>query len=438
MHEVVCLYEWSEKKGATFSSWLKADDNRFVVFVDERPFLSLPHPRMRSVFPTDDHFKSLAQEFLYSPFSFQPENHPVMQMFKKVQTEIALQTADFADQGIQLLRNLKYHLSHSTYLAKDLYGKFQDVPALVCGGGPSLSQLQNGSGLIFGCGAGVEALLKKGITPHFAVHVDPNPLHTFTPSNIPLIYQLRTSHGVAARYSGPRFLMSGPGNFPLEHHLQEKMGLEPSLDSGWTVGTVGVALALLLGCNPIILAGMDFATSRGKVYAPGIKSVDNNPDISIKNQYGETVFTRPDWILAAEWLEKTAQAHRNKTWGCLPHRGLSIRSIPTIDHIPFSPDFSMPENFSIYQGGGWCEIHTSFQKSLDMCHKLLQALEKTFPHSNGTAALLEHDLSEEMAFKHVLGPLWTFWEPVFKRQQGELFLHRILFFQSICEQACGL
>ena len=89
----------------------------------------------------------------------------------------------------------------------------------------------------------------------------------------------------------------------------------------------------------------------------------------------------------------------------------------------------------------WQEVALSIQQCQEICRKILQEMEKIFPQhplEHSASALLEHDLSEELAFQQLLDPLWTYWRHVIQRHNssGEvgLYLNRILFFQSICEK----
>lgn len=458
MSEVCCFYQWSEKKAHQLVSWVKAHDERYAIFLEDNPatvILTTPHPRIRCIsLPQQTPEKALekiAWEFLYLPFSFEDPSHPVLQKLAVVQSEIHFRAFDFADQGLQLLHNMRSHLSHPTSYAKDLYGKFKNMTAIVCGGGPSLAsasselkRLQEGA-VIIGCGAGVEALLKMGIKPHFAAHVDPAPLHKFSSSDIPVFYELRTDASVVEKYKGNRFLVAGPGNFPLESWVQEKLGLESVLDGGWTVGTFGAVIATLLGCETIILAGMDFATTKGQLYAPGVKTTSNADHfLPMKNRDGESVLSRADWVKAALWLDAFALQHPERKWGTISQKGLEIPSIPLIDlkGVQGAAMANIVPEASVHHVQRiWEEIDLSFKKSLEICRKILQEMERIFPQNpaeNGLCAMLEHDLTQEPAFEQVLDPLWSYWLHVISRHNtaGEwgLYLNRILFFQSLCEK----
>ncbi len=463
MGEVHCLYKWDEKKAKQFESWVKSNDQRYVLFLEDDPqsvILQTPHPRIRCVsLSSQEILENLAWEFLYLPFSYENPTHPILQQMASIHSEIGFRAFDYADQGLQLLENFKSNLSLHAGLAKDLYGKFQNIPAIICGGGPSLASCQaelkrlQDTALIIGCGAGVEALLKMGIKPHFAAHVDPAPLHKFTSTEVPVFYQLRTAADIVKKYKGRHLLVSGTGNFPLETWVQKKWDLEPIFDGGWTVGTFGAALALHLGCSSITLAGIDLATSKGQLYAPGVKTTSTADQfLPMKNRDGESVLSRADWVLAAQWLDSYAQAHPDQKWGTISRKGLEIPSIPltTLEEITTGSGISalvtqaleMP---LIHGHDVWKEIESSFLRCLGLCTKILQGMEKIFPKhpaENAECTLLEHDLTQELAYSQVLDPLWLYWRHVISRHNtsGEfgLYLNRILFFQSLCEKVHAL
>lgn len=460
MSEVLCFYKWNEKKAQQLLSWVKAQDQRYALFLDDDPqtvVWETLHPRIRFISVSGNRkeiLEKIACEFLYLPLKIENPQQLLLQELALLASEINYRAYDFADHGIQLLQNLKHHLQRPFHLAKHLKGKYQGTPAIVCGGGPSLTaaiphlkRLQESS-LIIGCGAGSEVLVKNTIKPHFAAHVDAAPLHRFSDAEIPLLCQFRTNGPVADRYKGPHFISAGAGNFPLETWVQQKLGLEERFDGGWTVGTFGVALAHLMGCNPIILAGIDLAASPHQLYAPGIKTkATADGFLPMKNREGRSVVSRRDWVLAAEWLDRFAQNHADRTWGTVSTQGLEIASIPLLDlasikgaSFNFSNDVSEVSGLAL-----WNEIAGSFARCLTIFDKLFQAIEKIYPYNpleDNQVAVLDHDLSEEIAFQYALSPLWEYWKHVVTRHNnaGEagLYVNKILFFQSIAQRVDAL
>jgi len=266
MGEVFCTAAWNESKHL---QWMEAKPDRYVICLGDA---TLSHPRLHSIAPNDFELHQISSRFLYLPFTYEDSSHPDLQKLEKVQSEVHFRASDFMDQGIVLLTNYQKNLGISFLPARSCFGSLKGGAAVVCGAGPSLKEAipllkqHRDRFLILGCGAGMEALLAAGVKPHLAVHVDPDPLHRFSKTDIPLFFQLRTSHKVVSQMSGPRFLMAGAGTFPLEAWIEESLGLESPSDGGWTATTRGVTLAKDLGCSTIYFAGMDF----NGPYAPGI------------------------------------------------------------------------------------------------------------------------------------------------------------------------
>jgi hypothetical protein len=433
MGEVHCLYSWDAKKAKQLLSWVSADEQRYALFLETDPtkvILQTPHPRLRSIFVSSEEVLiQIAREFLFLPFTF-ASSHELLLTLSQVQTQISYQAFPFADQGIAALQNLKSNLSTPFSSGAHLSGAYRGIPAIVCGRGPSLKNLTSTNALVIGCGAGVDALLQQKLRPHFAVHVDPDPSHTFSPCDIPLLFQLKTSAKTVSLHKGPRFLMAGAGHLPIESDVQEKLSLPASFDGGWTAGTFGVAMALFLGCNPIFLAGLDgFTTKKGEGLVP------------YKNG-----FSRPDWIFAADWLNCLAKAHPEVTWGNLGKDGLEMTSIPHVKLAPFE-GVKIPELVTAptLHTNLWDEIAQSSRRSLRLCKEILQEMEKIYPqhpHENGTCTLLEHDLYEELFTQKVLDPVWRHWQYLIKRhnqaEEAGLYLNRILLFSTLCEKVDAL
>lgn len=466
MTQIRCTYIKNGENEISLRSWLQKNDNRYLICLGEAP-INDPnlnsHPRIRFIDLQQKHLnfhiQQVIEEFLFFPFTFDFPDHPLMKQFSKQHSQLNFQSADYSDQGIQLLKNFHFHLQKPTYFFRHLYNSFKGVPALICGGSPSLMEQESelirlqDSALIFGCGSGIEALLKMKITPHAAVHIDPNSLHTFTPCDVPLFYQLRTCPKVASCYKGPRFLVEGPGNFPLETELQMELDLDPMMDGGWTSATFGVKIATLLGCNPIILVGNDFSSSSHQIYAKGITTqVPQELFFSVINRQGNRVLTRSDWIFATEWLNDFALLDPELKLSTTSFQGLSIPQIPlsSLQDLPLSKGITIQaqtlfQNQSLIDGKPhWDRFITSLYHSQQLIKQILQQIETIFPQNpnqHSTYILLDHELSQEIACEWFLEPIWQKWKPNVMRhlpKEGQEIVgivNRLLFFQSICDKS---
>ncbi|MGD0664679.1 MAG: 6-hydroxymethylpterin diphosphokinase MptE-like protein [Rhabdochlamydiaceae bacterium] len=433
MGEVLCATKGEEKK---LTEWVDEKPDRYLVWMGEKALKA--HAR---IFTPQDHelsYQQIAAQLIYLPFVYDDPSHPALQRLAKVQMEVHYRASDYADQGAQILTNFRSNLQQPTFLAASCFGKFAHCPAIVCGAGPSLKEIipflkqHRDKFLILGCGAGMQALLSARIEPHLVVHVDADPYHKFSKNSIPLFYQLRTSHEVVSQMKGPRFLMAGSGEFALERYIEEKLGLEPSTDGGWTAVTRGAALAVELGCKNIYFAGVDFSASSGAMYAEGVAPPK------------DTSGTRPDWALAAEWLSRFTAEHPEQTWGLFSKPNPLMPSIPAakieecIGHeaVSFSITGSPVCGKEI-----WNEIGASFAKCRTLIDQFMARFQTVFPNpplGDEACVKILNEIDQELAVQKVLDPIWSYWEVVLKRQpqndSNSLAIHRTLFLKTLADR----
>lgn len=212
-------------------------------------------------------------------------------------------------------------------------GRFEGIPAVICGAGPSLeSDLKalrdlTGKGLIFAGGSAITALSNQGITPHFGVAIDPNfeEVHRFKASSafeLPLFYAARLHPKVFETFNGPHGYLHTQTGGPAELWLEDQLNLKfPPLRAGFTlealsVTTTAIELAATLGCNPIILVGVDLAFTNNQAYTSGVVT---SPGAFLKERQKETraserlltrkdIFGKPIHTLVKWVMESTAIA----------------------------------------------------------------------------------------------------------------------------------
>ena len=447
---------WDEARVKQLLPWLRAQKDRYVLVLETNPLVlfkkeSYPQIEMAVFSPENKEqiFESLAWKYLFLSFSYETINeHITFDEFIRIQSEVNYRASDFADHGVKLFKNIQSNLSSNFCLGEKLFGKFSKVPAIVCGAGPSLrkngallKELTDKSLLLAGGGA-VAALRKLGVDPHFEAHVDSDSAHPFSPTQTPTFFQLRTDEKVLSCAEGKKFLISGNGNFPFESWIEEQLGLAISnFDGGWTVGTFALALAYHLGCDPIILVGMDFSASQEHVYAEGVKGGGEISRQAVVGRGGETVYAQLDWILAAEWVEKFVKDHPDRTWinateGGLGFKGVKEMALKDIHLSPLKENVrGITEAFSDVSTGHIREIvEASLVRSYEIIQAIMKEIQANFPKpplESGMCALLEHDLSQEMSYQKIFLPIWDVWKSVILRhnQDGEngAFLHKMLF-----------
>jgi len=346
-------------------------------------------PKRRLIFLSEDfsHFLQMAsaEEILSDPqvvLDLPSEIEALAEKFPCSRIEViclpSLKTKKFHSLRLQLLR--KTTLSHalhidrlhgyqpflnfiqnlkqlpSSFYANRLKGRFAQMPAVVCGAGPSLQKaiphlkkLENKALLIAG-GSTLAALSSQGISPHFGLAIDPNleefrRLKNSFAFETPLLYSTRVFPQVFQTCNGPfGYMRSGIGGL-LELWIEEELGLQDPLlgehlsAESISVTTICLAWAQFLGCNPIVLSGVDLAYTDKKHYASG---VDRGEDIEFhnnlkkaaadklmkrKDRQGKSIFTAVRWLMESASISHFAQMHKEVTFINATEGGIEIKKI---------------------------------------------------------------------------------------------------------------
>lgn len=206
------------------------------------------------------------------------------------------------------------------------HNAFANIPAIVCGAGPSLStiqeklQAQKGKALIFAGGSTITALNAMNITPDLAFAVDPNEeeftrLMFHTSHDTPLIYMPRVQPDIFSTHAGPIGYLAANCGGPIEAWLQEELKIQAGevlkglSEEAMSVTCIAVRTAVFLGCNPIVFAGIDLSFAQGKRYAEGVISALHT---SLEVDASEIRYERGGkettirWIMEADVLAKIA------------------------------------------------------------------------------------------------------------------------------------
>lgn len=243
---------------------------------------------------------------------------------------------EYLKHGISFFRNYYQNLLllSESWRGDHFFGKFQGIPAIICGAGPSLDknieEVRNllDRALVFGGGSAMNALSSRGILPHFGIGIDPNPTQQFRLSTnkayeVPLFYRNRMHHEAFSLVHGPRLYIYGAGGYDIADWFDERFGLQGEwIDEGHNVVNFGIELALRMGCNPIILTGVDLAYTGMLSYAKGVvdemnvreevlKTDDFDTSALLKKDiYGEPIYTLWKWIAESNWIGDYAKEHR--------------------------------------------------------------------------------------------------------------------------------
>lgn len=473
------LYFYGLGRGLIYEeckSWLKEDPLRKLIILEDDlgviasflhikiacDVLSDPQVYLEHFSNTDEEIESLTNRFNVKRLEISGfvSKKGLKDLRLKLLRKTALTHALHLDRlhGYQPFSNFCENLKHvpGSFYANRLLGKFKNVPAVICGAGPSLSKTINtlkgleNRALIIAGGSTLAALSSEGVMPHLGMAIDPNVeeyrrLKNSFAFEVPLLYSTRVHPSIFQTCNGPfGYMRSGIGGLP-ELWMEEELGLlDPLLGKNLSEETVSVtgiclALAVEMGCNPILINGVDLAYTGGKHYAAGVteheeiefEKVDAEKTaadqiLKRKDREGNAIYTAVRWVMEAASISHFAKNHPevefiNSTVGGLGFEG--------IDYVPISQAVQgfkerelrkqvlkvvqtspMPKNAKATIEKNLAELKISLTRSID-CLRILAKEKK------GSSALAEMDLKEEIAciylfydIQQVLTPGESFWK----------------------------
>lgn len=352
------LYVYGLGNGSSYlqyRSWLKEKSERRLIFLenDERVLGAFLHgPYAEEVLSdtqvhlelfSKDNLQNLVDQF---PFEKVEVVAPVTRRgVKTLRLEILRKTTLAHSlhidrlHGHELFAHFLKNLTHlpGSFYANALKGAFKNVPAIICGAGPSLEATietlrgLEDKALIIAGGSSLAALSSQGVKVHFGMAIDPN-LEEYTRMKnsfafeTPLLYSTRVHPSIFQTCSGPfGYLRAGIGGVG-ELWMEEELGLLDELvgkslsNETMSVTAICVAWAQFLGCSPILLNGIDMAYTGKKRYASGVvedvtfkksslEQVAQNQIIRKKDRLGKFVDTAVRWVMESATISKFAKKH---------------------------------------------------------------------------------------------------------------------------------
>ncbi len=383
--------------------------------------------------------------------------------FKKIQLQLYRNSASFgallseALFAHKLFANLYpnlFHIPHS-FFANRFKGAFKNIPAIICGAGPSLEsaieelkKMEHEALLIAG-GSAITAFSCHQIMPHFCMALDPNfeeykKLKESSFFEVPFLYAPRLQKDLLGTCNGPFGYMRSDTGGLAEAWFEKKIGLEgeaigPELGrEAFSVTTLAASFAYEMGCHPIIFAGVDLAFTQKRRYAQGIVEEKENRiqhDARIteqivvrKDRHGKKVDSLVKWVMESDALSAFAKNHPDTQFINATEGGIGF------SHIPYMTLQEVRKKYcqTFYDLKG--QIHTQVQKinfpkeisrhletasdelkaSLKRALIIVQELKKSSKET-GKMVLLQMDLEEEVAFDCFLQPVESALEKLFAR-----------------------
>lgn len=282
-------------------------------------------------------------------------------------------TREFYSFGKNFYTNFYLNLSLlvKSYFGNEMYGSFKGVPAIICGGGPSLKKnisllkTLKDRALIFSGSTSTNVLNAAGINPHFGVAMDPNKdqLHrilTNTAYQIPHFFHNRVNSHALNAIQGDHLYINSGHNHAIAKWVEEQLGLKgAALNEGFNVVNFSLAIAQALGCHPIVTVGVDLAYTDFESYAPVLdkhaffedtvmfKTKTNEEElISRQDIYGKPTLTLWKWLLESTWYSQFVVQNPetlliNATEGGIGFPGIKNMSLQEVSSEYFKEVFDL-------------------------------------------------------------------------------------------------
>lgn len=364
---------------------------------------------------------------------------------------------EYLDYGAIFFHNFYANMRqiNKASLGNALFGQFENVPAIICGAGPSLQKnidwlkKAKGNALLFAGSSALNALAAAGIQPDLGAGIDPNPmqeerLNKLPPGDFPFFYRNRICPGALQWVKGPKLYITGSGGYPISEFFESRWGIEaPWIEEGRNVVNFCLEIACEMGCNPIIFVGMDLAFTGDQSYSggviedPSVLNVAPHEKIVVKQDiFGKEVKTLWKWVAEAKWMGDFAENHPEKTVLNATEGGIGF---PGVENVSLeSVVSSLGEKLGIEKRLKGCiaeaslarisdqniqEVFQELKEGLMRCQQLLQVLiDENAKHAQtGEAMLAETELLEEPAFHAVLQIFNQVATKLMQRDLRELF-----------------
>lgn len=239
------------------------------------------------------------------------EQEPV----RSVLEDFFMTTSSMREQKAYLDTNFetigKYELPDCSKLKNLFYKK----NVVIVGAGPSLNnQLKSikkyrSDITVFATGHIVKTLLRENITPDVVVITDPQPkiyqqIEGLDTENIPLIILSTASASVLNYYKGPVYIAYQKGYRQAEERA-EKLGVN-TFQTGGSVTTTALDIALQFQASKIIFAGVDLAYTGGNSHAEGVgRKITGKENLrKVRSCSGEEVYTSKNLDIYRKWIER--------------------------------------------------------------------------------------------------------------------------------------
>ncbi len=247
-------------------------------------------------------------------------HYPAIKMIEDAQTRQLLEdffvtTSSMREQGGLLDSNFEVISKLNLPECGELKDIFKDKAVVIVGAGPSVdSQLTSikkcrDKITVFATGHITRKLVNEGIVPDAVIITDPQPLmykqiDGVNLKNIPMILLSTASSSVIDYYNGPIYVAYQSG-YELAEIKAKEIGAT-LFETGGSVTTTALDIALRFGARKIIFVGVDLAYTGGYSHASGEgRRIENTDGLrQVRSNTGGMVYTSKNLDIYRKWIER--------------------------------------------------------------------------------------------------------------------------------------
>ena len=222
-----------------------------------------------------------------------------------------------------LNENFKSNIKNYDDNVDILFNKYNNIPLYIISAGPSLDKnikelkKAKGKGVILSVGRAVRSLLKENIEPDLIIIIDPqdfvyNSQLKGLDIDIPIIVLSTCDKNVMLKYKGQKLIALQEGYTPAEEYAKQHN--HKLVQTGGSVATTALDVAINMGCNPIIFVGQDLAYTDGKTHSQSTysKSIERYKNLrEVEDIYGNTVHTPKNLYSYLRWIQNRIELEKN-------------------------------------------------------------------------------------------------------------------------------
>ncbi len=356
-------------------------------------------------------YRSLAHRFLGEKMRVEvlPGYRPdAKDFFVEVWEHVHQLNLEYLDYGQAFFQNFYANIRslNDSYWGGALFGKFENVPAVICGAGPSLDKQfdrlhdMQDRALIFAAGSAMAVM-----PSHLGGALDPNScqrdrLLCADDFERPIFYRLRLHREALMSIHGPRLYANGAGGYPVVEWLEKQVGIpHAEINAGYNVVNFLTDIAHKMGCSPIIYVGMDLSFRKEASHAAGLPVEEDLDSILVKDIYGRDVYTSAKWQREAQWIGEYKEAHRvNATEGGIGMPGVVNMRLCDADMLYCDKRHDFRAQIHGHLQGS--KLNVSIDRAIA---ELDASLERSIEHLRKLPdPLAEFELHEEVAYQNIL------------------------------------